>query len=186
MSQVGHDFPNSPCSGEFTSPSLLSSRTRSRCLRTAGSPCSGEFISPPSPGGSPGLFLEAPGFKPGVSVAKKGERRLQARGTNHQIKNFLLKFSSQDLCFPPSPPKRSTAFALLYPEPRREPRCSGRASARLASKASAPSPGAPAFLRVSSRPERPDFSFPRFVSAGRAVEGPWHNLKRTSITGTKL
>jgi len=47
-----------------------------------------------------------------VSVAKKGERRLQARGTNHQIKNFLLKFSSQDLCFPPSPPKHSTAFVL--------------------------------------------------------------------------
>ena len=60
MSQVGHDFPNSPCSGEF--------------------------ISPPSSGGSPGLFLEAPGFKPGVSVAKKGERRLQARGTSHQSK----------------------------------------------------------------------------------------------------
>src|SRR5258707_1288947 len=113
MSQVGHDFPNSPCSREFTSPSLLSSRTRSRCLRTAGSPCSGEFIFPPSPGGSPRLFLEAPGFKPGVSVAKKGERRLQARGTNHQIKSFLLKFSSQDLCFPPSPPKHSTAYAPL-------------------------------------------------------------------------
>ena len=83
---------------------------------------SGEFISPSSPGGSTGLFLEAPGFKPGVSVAKKGERRLQARGTNHQIKNFLLKFSSQDLCFPPSPPKPETAFAFLYPKPGRASR----------------------------------------------------------------
>ncbi len=170
MSQVGHDFPNSPCSGEFTSPSLLSSRTRSRCLRTAGSPCSGEFISPPSPGGSPGLFLEAPGFKPGVSVAKKGERRLQARGTNHQSIT-IPKFPSFRSLHSPSPPKHSTASALLFtlilegypacPDLRGEPRRACRLGLRLFAFVAASSP------RHLPQVEAPDcFWKPRASSPG--------------------